>query len=143
MARTSVEEEIVSATPYAIDRSDEKQRKFQIALRHFGFTVKLKPYIQRSDGSTKGDWDVGIAMDMIRLSEKLDTVVLVSGDGDYQDLLEYLKAKGCRAEVIALGRTCSKKLLEVCDMFTDLEKNTKRFLAASTTRKKAKNIRKK
>ena len=64
----SAKGEIVLANAYAIERQDESQKKFQRALRHIGFEVKLKPYIQRSDGSTKGDWDVGIAVDVLQLS---------------------------------------------------------------------------
>lgn len=78
--------EIVSAVAYAIDRGDPKQRSFQKFLRQLGFEVKLKPYIQRSDGSAKGDWDVGITLDIFEAANEVDTVVLASGDGDF-DLL--------------------------------------------------------
>lgn len=83
--------DIVSATAYAIHRGDDGQLKFQDALKHIGFTVKLKPYIQRSDGSAKGDWDVGIAIDVLESAEDIDTVVLLSGDGDFDLLLEKVK----------------------------------------------------
>jgi uncharacterized LabA/DUF88 family protein len=83
--------EIVSATAYAIHRSDHKQLRFQNTLKQIGFTVKLKPYIQRSDGSAKGDWDVGITIDVLEAARDLDTVVLVSGDGDFDLLLEKIK----------------------------------------------------
>jgi uncharacterized LabA/DUF88 family protein len=86
--RLSAEGQIVSAIAYATHRSDEKQHKFQNALKHIGFTVKLKPYIQRSDGSAKGDWDVGITIDVIDIAKDVDTVVLLSGDGDFDLLLE-------------------------------------------------------
>ena len=75
--------EIVSATAYATHCNDDKQLKFQDALKHIGFTVKLKPYIQRSDGSAKGDWDVGITLDVMEAATTVDTVVLLSGDGDF------------------------------------------------------------
>ena len=92
--------EIVAATAYAIDRGDDKQVKFQNALRKIGFTVKLKPYIQRSDGSAKGDWDVGIAIDVLETAKDVDTVVLLSGDGDFALLLEkIIEDYGIRAEV--------------------------------------------
>jgi uncharacterized LabA/DUF88 family protein len=83
--------EIISATAYAIDRNDEGQLKFQDALKQIGFTVKLKPYIQRSDGSAKGDWDVGITIDVLEAVRNVDTVVLLSGDGDFDLLLEKIK----------------------------------------------------
>ena len=79
--------EIVSATAYAIQRNDDKQQKFQDALKHIGFDVKLKPYIQRSDGSAKGDWDVGITIDIMQKANDVDTVILLSGDGDFDLLL--------------------------------------------------------
>ena len=91
MKRIRTEGEIVSATAYAIHRGDEKQLKFQNALKQMGFTVKLKSYIQRSDGSAKGDWDVGIAIDVLEAAKAVDTVVLLSGDGDFDLLLEKIK----------------------------------------------------
>jgi uncharacterized LabA/DUF88 family protein len=91
--RISAEGEIVYATAYAIDRGNDKQRRFQNALRHIGFAVKLKPYIQRSDGSAKGDWDVGIAIDVMEIARDVDSVVLLSGDGDFDLLLEKIKEK--------------------------------------------------
>lgn len=89
--RISAEGRIVSATAYAIDRNDDKQLKFQDVLKHIGFTVKLKPYIQRSDGSAKGDWDVGITIDVLEAAKAVDSVVLLSGDGDFDLLLEKIK----------------------------------------------------
>jgi len=83
--------EIISATAYAIHRNDDRQLKFQDALKHIGFTVKLKPYIQRRDGSAKGDWDVGITIDVLEAARDVDTVVLLSGDGDFDLLLEKIK----------------------------------------------------
>ena len=78
--RINAEGEIVSATAYAIHRDDDKQLKFQNALNKIGFTVKLKPYIQRSDGSAKGDWDVGITIDIMEAAKNVVTIVLLSGD---------------------------------------------------------------
>ncbi|BFM13491.1 NYN domain-containing protein [Simiduia litorea] len=85
------EGEIVMATAYAIHRGDESQLKFQQALKNIGFTVRLKPYIQRSDGSAKGDWDVGIAIDVMEQARAVDRIVLLSGDGDFDLLLEKVK----------------------------------------------------
>ena len=78
--------EIVLANAYATERQDESQQRFQRALRHIGFEVKLKPYIRRHDGSAKGDWDVGITIDVLQSASALDRVFLLSGDGDF-DLL--------------------------------------------------------
>jgi uncharacterized LabA/DUF88 family protein len=80
--------EVVAAIAYAIDKGDSKQLGFQQILRNIGFEVKLKPYIQRGDGSAKGDWDVGITLDVIEYAAKSDVIILLSGDGDF-DLLLY------------------------------------------------------
>ena len=87
-ADISKQGEIVEAYAYAIDRGDSKQQQFQQILRNLGFIVKLKPYIQRSDGSAKGDWDVGITLDIMDAADHVDEVVLASGDGDFDMLLE-------------------------------------------------------
>ncbi|MBQ4800713.1 NYN domain-containing protein [Pseudoalteromonas sp. MMG006] len=79
------------AFAYAIYRGDEKQNQFQNILRAIGFEVKLKPFIQRRDGSAKGDWDVGITIDMLEQGKNLDKVILLSGDGDFALLLGHLK----------------------------------------------------
>jgi uncharacterized LabA/DUF88 family protein len=85
--------DIIQATAYAIARSDDQQHKFQKALKHIGFEVKLKPFIQRSDGSAKGDWDVGITIDIMTAAARpdIDTIVLLSGDGDFDMLLTHIK----------------------------------------------------
>ncbi len=80
--------EVVCACAYAIDRGDHKQQQFQNILRSIGFDVKLKPYIQRRDGSSKGDWDVGITLDVMEAAPKTDIIVLASGDGDFDLLLQ-------------------------------------------------------
>ena len=75
---------VVKAIAYAIDKGDEKQIKFQNILKNIGFEIKLKPYIQRSDGSSKGDWDVGITIDVLDYAQHSDIIVLASGDGDFE-----------------------------------------------------------
>lgn len=85
--------DIVTANAYAIQRSDDQQHKFQTALKHIGFNVKLKPFIQRSDGSAKGDWDVGITIDIIEIASQVDEVILLSGDGDFALLIDHIKEK--------------------------------------------------
>lgn len=84
--------EVVKAVAYAVDRGDEKQRQFQNILKAIGFEVKLKPFIQRSDGSAKGDWDVGITLDAIDYAKEADVVVLASGDGDFDLLVSKIRA---------------------------------------------------
>jgi uncharacterized LabA/DUF88 family protein len=78
---------VVAAIAYAIDKGDSKQLGFQQILRNIGFEVKLKPYIQRCDGSAKGDWDVGITLDVMEYAAQSDVVILLSGDGDFDLLL--------------------------------------------------------
>lgn len=83
----------VSAIAYAIDRGDQKQIQFQNILRGIGFDVKLKPYISRSDGTSKGDWDVGMTIDMLELTDSIDHYILLSGDGDMSLLVDSLISK--------------------------------------------------
>jgi uncharacterized LabA/DUF88 family protein len=80
------------------------------------------------DGTKKGDWDVGICMDVVRMLPKIDAMILVSGDGDYYDLLEFSKSRGVRAEVVAFGRTASSKLTDAADDILDMSKVPQRFL---------------
>lgn len=101
-AQVSQQGQIVEAYAYAIDRGDAKQQQFQQILRNLGFTVKLKPYIQRSDGSAKGDWDVGIAIDIMDAAPRVDTVVLASGDGDFDMLLDKIRSRD-GVEAVAYG----------------------------------------
>lgn len=94
--------EIIKATAFAIDRGDQKQRQFQDVLRGIGFDVKLKPYISRADGSAKGDWDVGITLDVLDVVDDVDVVVLASGDGDFDVLVHRLRERH-RLEVEIYG----------------------------------------
>ncbi|HAW92420.1 MULTISPECIES: NYN domain-containing protein [unclassified Arsukibacterium] len=89
-AEVTTGRKVDKAIAYAIDRGDEKQRQFQNILRAIGFEVKLKPFIQRADGSAKGDWDVGITLDAIEFGQHSDVLVLASGDGDFALLAERL-----------------------------------------------------
>ena len=112
------EGKIVAATAYAIHRDDDKQLKFQDALRHIGFTVKLKPYIQRRDGSAKGDWDVGIAIDVLDAATKVDTVVLLSGDGDFDLLLEKIRNDyEVSAEVYGVAELTANSLIKAASIY--------------------------
>ncbi len=116
--RVSAKGEIVSAFAYAIDRGDDKQRKFQNAIRDIGFTVKLKPYIQRRDGSSKGDWDVGIAIDVLELAREVDTVVLLSGDGDFDLLLKKIRDDySVRAEVFGVPALTANSLIDAASLY--------------------------
>lgn len=113
--------EIVEARAYAIDRGDAKQRQFQQILRNLGFEVLLKPYIQRSDGSAKGDWDVGIALDVMDAAERVDEVVLASGDGDFDLLLERVRRGGTEATVYGVPGLTAQSLLRAADRYVPIE----------------------
>jgi len=120
--RVSAQGHIVSAIAYAIDRDDDNQRKFQDALRHIGFRVRLKPYIQRSDGSAKGDWDVGITLDVVQIAKDVDRVILLSGDGDFDLLLEKIKADaGVRTEVYGVPALTATSLINAADVYHPVE----------------------
>ena len=83
--------QVVGAFAYTTDRGNEKQIQFQNILRAIGFEVKLKPFISRSDGSSKGDWDVGITIDIMEYAPKSDVIVLASGDGDFDILIKRIR----------------------------------------------------
>ena len=90
-AQATSNRELLGAYAYATDRGDAKQMQFQNILHAIGFTVKLKPVLQRRDGSTKADWDICIALDVYEAAEHCDTVVLLTGDGDFGLLLSRIK----------------------------------------------------
>jgi hypothetical protein len=81
-----------------------------------------------SSGQKKGDWDVGLAIDAVRMMSKLDVIVIVSGDGDYLPLVEYLQNHGHLVEVVAFGASCSMKLREAVDAFTDIGQDSQKYL---------------
>ena len=122
--RISAEGEIVSAIAYATHRGDDKQIKFQDALKHIGFTVKLKPYIQRSDGSAKGDWDVGITIDVMEAAKDVDTIILLSGDGDFDLLLEKIKNDyAVSTEVYGVPALTAKSLIDAAGIYHRIEED--------------------
>ena len=115
---------VVSAFAYATDRGDEKQQQFQNILRAIGFTVLLKPMLQRKDGSTKADWDVGIALDVYEAAPHCDTVVLASGDGDFAILLERIRQRfDTKSEVYGVPRLTADALITAAGRFVAIEKN--------------------
>lgn len=119
---------LIRAIAYAVRSQMPEEEGFFDALNKSGIEVKLKDLQTFVGGAKKGDWDVGIAVDMIKIAPKLDVAVLVSGDGDYVDLLHYVKSLGCRAEIISFGKSTSAKLIEESDDFIDLSSNTRKFL---------------
>ena len=122
--RISSQGEIVAAYAYAIDRDDSKQKGFQRALESIGFSVKLKPYIQRSDGSAKGDWDVGISIDVMEHANDVDTIILLSGDGDFDLLLKHVKSKySVSTEVYGVPSLTANSLINACSTYHPIEES--------------------
>ena len=114
--------DIVLANAYAIARDDDQQHKFQTALKHIGFTVKLKPFIQRSDGSAKGDWDVGIAIDVLEAAAEVDKIILLSGDGDFDLLLNKVAEKyQCQTHVYGVAQLTAASLIDAAGSYTRIE----------------------
>lgn len=118
----TADREVVAAFAYAIDKGDSKQQSFQQILRNIGFGIKLKPYIQRSDGTAKGDWDVGITLDVMEYAQQAEVVVLASGDGDFDLLLK--KIRQCYAvetEVYGVMGLTAPALINASDRFIAIE----------------------
>lgn len=116
--------EVINAIAYATHRDDEKQKQFQNILRGIGFEVKLKPFIERSDGSAKGDWDVGIAIDIMEHAEESDIVVLASGDGDFDLLLQRIRNKySVSSEVYGVERLTANSLINSASKYYPITKD--------------------
>lgn len=110
--------EIVSAIAYTSEREDDKQRKFQDALKHMGFTLKLKPYIQRRDGTAKCDWDVGITIDVMEAARDIDIIVLLSGDGDFDLLMQKVrKDYKVRTEAYGVQALTANSLIDSVSLY--------------------------
>ena len=119
---------LIRAIAYAITSESNDEEKFFDALDKSGYEVKVKELQTFQSGKKKADWDVGLAIDMIRMSESLDVLVLISGDGDYIPAVEYLQNHGNIVEVIAFGRSASSDLASRADDFLDLEDDLDAFL---------------
>jgi len=121
--------QLIRAIAYVIRTESGEEKPFFEALSKMGIELKVKDLQIFPGGMKKADWDVGIAIDAVRLAELvIDAIVLVTGDGDNIPLVEYLKGKGRQVEVVAFGKSTSSKLREVADDFVDLGEDTKRFL---------------
>ncbi len=118
---------LIRAIAYVVKTETEEEAQFFEALLQQGFEIQTKDLQTFSGGAKKADWDVGIAVEAIKLADKLDSIILMTGDGDYIPLVSYLQSKGCLVEVSAFHQTTSSKLIEVADDFLDLSGN-KKFL---------------
>ncbi|MBU1970326.1 NYN domain-containing protein [Patescibacteria group bacterium] len=119
---------LVRAFAYVIKADVGAEKEFHEALSLQGFEVRIKELQVFFGGAKKGDWDVGLCMDTVRMMPKIDVMVLVSGDGDYVDLIEYARSQGVRTEVVAFDKTASGKLVEMVDAFTNMGEDHKKFL---------------
>lgn len=127
----------IRALAYGVRTEEGLEEKFLEALEGHGYEVKVKDLQIFPGGAKKADWDVGIAVDAIKMSKSLDVIVLVSGDGDYIPAIEYIQnTTGCRVEVIAFKESASAKLIEAADDFIDLSSDKKKFLITTYKRKK-------
>lgn len=123
------ERALIRAIAYVITTESGDEKNFFEALAKVGIEAKTKDLQIFAGGAKKADWDVGLAVDAIKMAPKLDVVVLVSGDGDFVPLVEYLKTnEGCQVEVVSFGKSTSSMLIEASDGFTDLDTNPKRYL---------------
>lgn len=119
---------LVRANAYVVKSDVPEEQGFFEALERSGYYLKMKDLQIFPGGMKKGDWDVGIAIDAISMIPKTEAMVLVTGDGDFVPLLEYLKHQGVTVEVIAFRRSTSSKLIQAADKFYDLEEEAERFL---------------
>jgi uncharacterized LabA/DUF88 family protein len=115
------ERRLIQAHAYVIKSQAPEEQGFFDVLESQGFNIRIKDLQIFAGGAKKGDWDVGIAVDAIKLADKVDAIVLVTGDGDFVPLVRYLQEnKGCQVEVMAFQESSSAKLVEEADDFTDL-----------------------
>ena len=140
------ERSLIRALAYVITTEAGDETNFFEALEKLGIETKTKDLQIFFGGAKKADWDVGLAIDAVKMAPKLDTIILVSGDGDFIPLVEYLQMnEGCQVEVVSFGRSSSSKLMEVADDFMDLDQDVKKYLIGQRrrpTRKKKRVVKK-
>jgi uncharacterized protein (TIGR00288 family) len=119
---------LIRAFAYVVRTKTGEEKPFFEALVKQGIETRVRDLQEYYGGAKKADWDVGISIDAVRIQPTIDTIVLVSGDGDFIQLIEYLKNQGKRVEVMAFGRSASSKLREVVDEFIDLGESPQKFL---------------
>lgn len=121
--------QLIRCVAYVITTEAGDEKNFFEALGKMGIEAKTKNLQIFSGGAKKADWDVGLAVDAIKLAPKLDAIILVTGDGDFVPLVEYLQVnEGCQVEVMSFGKSSSSKLIEACDDFIDLDENPRKYL---------------
>lgn len=120
--------DLIRASSYVIKGDTPGENDFFEALRGIGYEVHVKELKEFYGGQKKGDWDLGMTVDMIQQAKKLDTIVLVTGDGDFAVLVDHLKSMGCRVEVMSFGKSSAKELRQAADNFIDMDDNPNKFL---------------
>ena len=126
---------LTRAVAYVITTESGEEKNFFEALEKMGIETKTKNLQVFAGGAKKGDWDVGLALDAIKLAPKLDAVILITGDGDFVPLVEFLKNVGCQVEVASFGKSSSARLIEAADDFIDLDKNPRKYLISKMRNK--------
>jgi uncharacterized LabA/DUF88 family protein len=131
--------QLVRALSYVVNTESGEESAFFEALEKIGIEIKTKDLQIFYGGAKKADWDVGLAIDAIKLAKKVDAIVLATGDGDFIPLVEYLQNQGCQVEVITFGRSASGRLREVVDDFIDMDENPSEFLIGTRSTKRKPN----
>lgn len=135
------ERKLIRALSYVVNTESGEEGAFFEALEKLGIEIKTKDLQIFYGGAKKADWDVGLAIDAIKLAHKVDAIVIASGDGDFVPLVEYIKSQGCQVEIISFGRSSSQRLRESVDDFIDMDENPKDYLigyrSASRTNSKS------
>jgi len=119
---------LIRAVAYVVRTETPEEKSFFEALTNLGIETKVKDLQVFPGGMKKGDWDVGMAIDAVKLAPQLDVLVLVTGDGDFIPLVEYLKNQGRQVELMAFSKSGSSKLIETVDDFIDLSENKRKYL---------------
>ena len=128
--------QLIRARSYVVNTESGEESSFFEAMEKLGIEIKTKDLQIFYGGAKKADWDVGLAIDAITMAPKLDSVILVSGDGDFVPMVEYLQVhSGCQVEVVSFGRSSSSKLRDVCDEFTDMDQDTGKYLIGHRKRR--------
>lgn len=135
---------LIRALSYVVTTESGEEQTFFEALEKVGIEVKTKDLQIFYGGAKKADWDVGMAIDAVKVANKVDAIVLATGDGDFIPLVEYVRSQGCQIEVITFGRSCSSRLREFVDDFIDMDEDPKKYLLGyrprGSVRKKVKRV---
>src|SRR3989339_1593823 len=125
---------LIRAIAYVVRTKSEEERPFFDALKNLGIETREKELVQYESGQKKADWDVGLTVDVIRMLDMLDVIVLVSGDGDFIYLSDYVQSRGRMMHVMSFRETTSSRLIEAADVYTNMSDQTKKFLIGPTRR---------